>query len=73
MIKTVFNMPFRWTHKVVFGMASWLIYAILLFGRTMRSWRGKKAAYFVIAGFLSLMLAYIGSKFVLEILLGRVH
>lgn len=71
--ETVFNMPFRWTHKVVFGMASWLIYAILLFGRTMRSWRGKKAAYFVIAGFFSLMLAYIGSKFVLEILLGRVH
>ncbi|MBR1819419.1 MAG: inner membrane protein YpjD, partial [Neisseriaceae bacterium] len=38
-----------------------------------RSWRGKKAAYFVIAGFFSLMLAYIGSKFVLEILLGRVR
>ena len=31
------------------------------------------AAYFVIAGFFSLMLAYIGSKFVLEIILGRVH
>ena len=71
--ETVFNMPFRWTHKVVFGIASWLIYAVLLFGRIFRSWRGKKAAYFVIAGFFSLMLAYIGSKFVLEILLGRVH
>ncbi|MDO5686790.1 MAG: cytochrome c biogenesis protein CcsA [Neisseria sp.] len=67
----VFGAPFQWTHKAVFGIASWLIYAVLLYLRVVRSWRGKKAAWWVIIGFLSLMLAYIGSKFVLEILLGR--
>ncbi len=69
--ETVFGIPFQWTHKAVFGVTSWLIYAVLLYLRSSRSWRGKKAAWWVIAGFFSLMLAYIGSKFVLEILLGR--
>ncbi|MBR6026842.1 MAG: cytochrome c biogenesis protein CcsA [Neisseriaceae bacterium] len=66
-----FGYPFQVTHKSVFGIASWLIYAILLYGRIFRSWRGRQASWLVIIGFFSLMLAYIGSKFVLEIILGR--
>ncbi len=67
----VFGHPFAWTHKSIFGILSWLIYAVLLTLRLTRSWRGKKVAIWVIIGFVSLMLAYIGSKFVLEVILGR--
>lgn len=69
--EALLGIPFSWSHKAVFGLLSWIIYAILVWGRVAHSWRGRKAAVWVIAGFLSLMLAYIGSKFVLEILLGR--
>lgn len=69
--EAVFGAPAAFTHKTVFGMASWLIYAVILFRRHTRAWRGKKAAQWMLAAFACLMLAYIGSKFVLEVLLGR--
>ncbi len=59
------------THKTAFSVISWLIYATLLFGRHALGWRGKVAIRWVIAGFVMLMLAYFGSKFVLEIVLAR--
>ena len=59
------------THKTVFGVLSWLIFAALLTGRHVRGWRGRVAVRWTLAGFLTLVLAYIGSKFVLEIILGR--
>jgi len=37
----------------------------------MTSWRGKNVAVWTIIGFVSLMIAYIGSKFVLEIILQK--
>lgn len=67
----VFGVPFVWTHKSIFGMLSWLIYAILLYGRAVHHWRGRMAIRWVMVGFFCLMLAYIGSKFVLEVVLGR--
>ncbi|WP_274585143.1 cytochrome c biogenesis protein CcsA [Neisseria leonii] len=65
----VFRRPLQWNHKTVFGIMSWLIYALLLLRRRMTAWRGKRVAVWTIIGFVSLMTAYIGSKFVLEILL----
>jgi ABC-type uncharacterized transport system permease subunit len=59
------------THKTVFGVLSWLIFAALLTGRHVRGWRGRVAVRWTLAGFLMLVLAYIGSKFVLEVILGR--
>ncbi len=59
------------THKTVFGILSWLIFGGLLAGRALRGWRGRLALRWTVAGFLTLVLAYIGSKFVVEILLGR--
>lgn len=59
-------------HKTVFGFISWGIFAILLIGRHFWGWRGRKALHWTLAGFMSLLLAYIGSRFVLEIVLGRV-
>ncbi|MDO4248818.1 MAG: cytochrome c biogenesis protein CcsA [Neisseria sp.] len=67
----VFGRPFAFTHKSVFGILSWLIYGALLLKRSMMGWRGRRAAIWTIIGFVSLMLAYVGSKFVLEVLLER--
>ena len=61
--------PFN--HKTVFGVASWLIFGALLVGRHVYGWRGRVAVRWTLAGFLALVLAYIGSKFVLEVVLGR--
>jgi ABC-type uncharacterized transport system permease subunit len=67
----LFNRPFQLTHKTVFGMLSWGIFATLLWGRYFRGWRGKRAVYLTLWGFAALLLAYLGSKFVLEIVLQR--
>lgn len=69
--EAVFGVPAALTHKTVFGLAAWLIYALILFRRHTWAWRGKKAAQWVLAAFACLMLAYMGSKFVLEVLLER--
>jgi len=65
----LFGRPLRFTHKVVFGLLAWLIFAALLGGRRIYGWRGRIALRWTLAGFLALVLAYIGSKFVLEVLL----
>jgi ABC-type uncharacterized transport system permease subunit len=58
-------------HKTVLALIAWTIFACLLAGRWRFGWRGRKAARYTIAGFVVLAIAYFGSKFVLEILLGR--
>jgi len=67
----LFNRPAQLTHKTVFGVLSWVIFAALLAGRHIYGWRGRVAVRWTLAGFLTLVLAYLGSKFVLEVLLGR--
>ena len=62
----------RFNHKTVFGILSWLIFAALLGGRWLYGWRGRVAVRWTLTGFLMLVLAYVGSKFVLEVILGRV-
>lgn len=59
-------------HKTVFSILAWIIFGILLWGRWTKGWRGKKAIRWTIGGFISLMLAYFGSKLVLELILKRV-
>lgn len=68
----VFGKAARFNHKTVFGFVSWIVFAALLTGRHFRGWRGRIAVRWTLAGFLLLVLAYLGSKFVLEVLLGRV-
>jgi ABC-type uncharacterized transport system permease subunit len=58
-------------HKTVLAIVAWAIFACLLAGRWRFGWRGRKAARYTIAGFVVLAVAYFGSKFVLEIVLGR--
>lgn len=58
-------------HKTVFTVLSWLTFALLLAGRYLRGWRGRLALRWTLAGFAFVVLAYTGSRFVLDVLLGR--
>lgn len=58
-------------HKTVFAVLSWLIFGALLVGRHRYGWRGRTALRWTLAGFAVLLLAYVGSRFVLEVILGR--
>lgn len=66
-----FGQLLRLDHKTVFTVASWLVFAGLLLGRYGFGWRGRIALRWTFAGFLMLMLAYVGSRFVLEVVLHR--
>jgi ABC-type uncharacterized transport system permease subunit len=69
--KEVFGQPLTFSHKTLFGFISWGIFAALLIGRQFYGWRGRNAIRWTLVGFVMLLLAYIGSKFVLEIVLSR--
>ena len=63
--------PWRWDHKTVFSMLGWVVFASLLAGRRAFGWRGPAATRWVYAGAGLLLLAYVGSRFVIEVLLHR--
>ena len=67
----LFGKPFEFNHKTVFAIVSWFIFGGLLAGHYLRGWRGRTAVYWTLAGFTALMLAYVGSKAVLELILHR--
>lgn len=71
MLGAWFASPWRWDHKTVFSMLGWLVFAGLLAGRRAFGWRGPVATRGVYAGAALLLLAYVGSRFVLEVLLHR--
>jgi ABC-type uncharacterized transport system permease subunit len=58
-------------HKAVFSLLAWAVFAALLLGRWQRGWRGRRATRWLYAGAVLLLLAYVGSRFVLEVLLQR--
>jgi ABC-type uncharacterized transport system permease subunit len=66
-----FANPWRWDHKTVFSMLGWVVFAALLAGRRAFGWRGPAATRWVYGGAALLLLAYVGSRFVLEVLLHR--
>jgi ABC-type uncharacterized transport system permease subunit len=67
----IFHQALKLNHKNIFTIISWLIFGSLLIGRAKYGWRGRTAIRWTLTGFAALLLAYVGSKFVLEILLGR--
>jgi ABC-type uncharacterized transport system permease subunit len=69
--ETVFGQAFRFNHKTLFAVLSWAIFGLLLAGRRFYGWRGRRALRWTMAGFVVLLLAYVGSRFVLEVILGR--
>jgi ABC-type uncharacterized transport system permease subunit len=66
-----FGKPFKFTHHIILGLIAWLIFGLLLLGRRFWGWRGRVAARWLLTGFGFLLLAYVGTKFVLEVLLHR--
>lgn len=66
-----FASPWRWDHKTVFSLLAWAVFAALLLGRRTLGWRGRRATRWLYTGVALLMLAYVGSRFVLEVLLHR--
>jgi ABC-type uncharacterized transport system permease subunit len=67
----LFGIAFKWDHKTVFTMMSWVLFGALLAGRKWRGWRGKTALSFTLTGFAALFLGYVGSRFVFEVVLHR--
>ncbi len=61
----------KWDHKTVFSVLSWLTFAVLLLGRYRFGWRGRRAVRVLYIGAALLLLAYAGSRFVMEVILGR--
>jgi ABC-type uncharacterized transport system permease subunit len=58
-------------HKTILSMTAWVVFATLLWGRWKFGWRGRTAIRWTLTGFVVLLLAYMGSKWVTEIMLGR--
>jgi ABC-type uncharacterized transport system permease subunit len=67
----LYGRAWRWDHKTVFSVLSWIAFAALLLGRMRFGLRGRRAVNFIYVGSLLLLLAYVGSRFVLEVVLGR--
>lgn len=67
----LYGRVWRFDHKTVFALLSWGIFAGLIIGRIRAGWRGKVAQRWLMTGFTALVLAYVGSHFVSEVLLGK--
>ncbi|MES9965534.1 MAG: cytochrome c biogenesis protein CcsA [Candidatus Sedimenticola sp. 20ELBAFRAG] len=61
----------RLAHKTFLSITAWLVFGTLLWGRFRSGWRGQKALIWTLVGFVVLMLAYFGSKAVIELVLGQ--
>lgn len=70
--EVLYGNGWRWDHKTVFSMLAWLSLATLLAVRWRLGWRGKRAARLLYASAGLLLMGYVGTRFVLEVLLNRV-
>lgn len=57
-------------HKTILSVAAWLVFLVLLWGRLRFGWRGSAAVRWTWGGYAALILAYFGSKMLLELYLG---
>jgi ABC-type uncharacterized transport system permease subunit len=62
---------FKLQHKTIFAALAWLCFALLVVGRVHLGWRGAKAVRMVHFGSVFLLLAYVGTHFVLQVILKR--
>jgi ABC-type uncharacterized transport system permease subunit len=69
--ESMFGRAMRLNHETVFAVMAWLTFAVLLWGRLVRGWRGRTALRWTVAGFVMVLLANVGTAFVLEVLLRR--
>lgn len=70
--ESLYGKAWHWDHKTVFSVLAWMAFAGLLIGRTRFGLRGRHAVHLIYTGAALLLLAYAGSRFVLEVvMLGR--
>lgn len=70
--ESLYGRAWNWDHKTVFSLLAWVAFACLLIGRSRFGLRGRHAVHLIYAGAALLLLAYAGSRFVLEVfMLGR--
>jgi len=67
----LFHRPFEFNHQTVFGLAAWALFAVLMVGRVFLGWRGTRALGWLFSGTVLLLLTYVGSRFVLQVILHR--
>ena len=67
----LFGRPMTLNYKTVFSVLAWFAFGALLIGRHRFGWRGRTALNWILFGSALLLLAYIGTKFVLEVILRR--
>ncbi len=65
------NEAWVWNHKTVFSVLAWVVMGVLLLGRWRLGWRGRVAVRVLYLGAGLLLLGYVGSRFVLEVVLQR--
>jgi len=58
-------------HKTLLSFFAWMVFALLLWGRWKKGWRGRVAVRLTLAGIVLLLLSYFGSKLILEVFLQR--
>ncbi len=71
LLGTATTPQWRWDHKTVFSLLGWAVFAALLAGRQWQGWRGRRATGWLYVGAALLLLGYVGSRFVFEVVLGR--
>lgn len=69
--QTFFGKPLVFDHKTIFALVSWFLFAGLLIARWRVGLRGRTAIRWVLSAYTALLLAYVGSRFVVEVILGR--
>ena len=67
----IYGRAWHWDHKTVFSVLSWITFLVLLLGRRVLGWRSRTALRWLYIGSALLLLAYVGSRFVLEVILRR--
>lgn len=65
------GLSWKWNHKTIFSVLAWLVFAGLLIGRAQLGWRGLRAVRVLYVGCGLLLLGYVGSRFVMEVVLER--
>ena len=59
----------NWDPKETWSLITWIVYAILIHNRLAIGWRGRKTAYLMIAGFVSVVITFLG----VNLFLGGLH
>ena len=69
--QALFGKPLVFDHKTIFALLSWFLFAGLLVARWRVGLRGRAAVRWVLSAYTALLLAYVGSRFVVEVILQR--